>query len=219
MPHTRPFHKDIEALTDRVVQMGEMSMRSVREGVAAFAALDTAAAQKVIDLNQEINRIDVEIERRALDLIALHQPMAKDVRTLGAVLKIITYLDRIGRYGYDIAHATYALEGKTHVRRLVSIPHMTEKALQLLENALTAFRQRDADLARTVQPADDDVDALYEQILRECITHMIEDPRTITPCTQYILVARHIERVGDNAGKIAEKTLYMVTGERRLEEE
>ena len=197
--------------------MGEMSRRSVQEGVDAFASLDPEAARRVIEFNQGLNRIDVEIEARALDLIALHQPMAVDLRTIGAVLKSITYLDRIGRYGYDIAKAALLIEGKPHVKKLVGIPLMRDKSLALLDMAMTAFRTRDAALARKVQPADDEVDGLYDQIFRECITYMIEDPRTISQCTQYVMVARHLERVGDNAGKIAEKTIYMVTGERRLE--
>lgn len=212
----RSFHKDIDDLTARVQQMAALSRRSVDEGVNAFAALDVEAAKRVIAMNQEINRADVGIEARALDLIALHQPMAKDIRTLGTCLKIITYMDRIGRYGYDIAKATLALDGKPHVKKLVGIPVMRDKALLLLDRSMQAFRTRDAAMARTVQPADDEVDALYDQVFRECITYMIEDPRTITQCTQYILVARHLERVGDNAGKIAEKTIYMATGERRL---
>ena len=213
----RAFHKDVEELVGRVVQMGAMSRKSVQEGVDAFAALDAAAARRVIALNREIDRADVDIETRALDLIALHQPLATDLRTVGACLKSITYLDRIGRYGYDVAKATLALEGKAHIKKLVGIPMMRDKALGLLDDALRAFETRDAALARRVRPADDEVDALYEQIFRECVTYMIEDPRTITQCTQYIMVARHLERVGDNAGKIAEKAIYMVTGERRLE--
>ena len=106
----------------------------------------------------------------------------------------------------------------THdVKRLVGIPIMRDKALHLLDESIDAFRSRDAQKARAVQPADDEVDGLYDQIFRECVTYMIEDPRTITQCTQYILVARHLERVGDNAGKIAEKTIYMATGERRMD--
>lgn len=213
----RKFHQDVEDLVARVVRMAQMSRRSVHEGVEAFAALDAEAARRVVAMNQDINRLDVEIEARSLDLIALHQPMAVDLRTLGASLKVITYLDRIGRYGYDVAKAALALEGKAHVRKLVGIPIMRDKALHLLDEAVEAFRTRDAARARRVQPADDEVDALYEQIFRECITYMLEDPRSITQCTQYILVARHLERVGDNAGKIAEKAIYMATGERRLE--
>lgn len=216
MPDRR-FHQDVDDLVARVVRMAQLSRRSVHEGVEAFATLDAEAARRVVALNQDINRLDVEIEARSLDLIALHQPMAVDLRTLGASLKVITYLDRIGRYGYDVAKATLALEGKAHVRKLVGIPIMRDKALHLLDEAVEAFRTRDAARARRVQPADDEVDALYEQIFRECITYMLEDPRSITQCTQYILVARHLERVGDNAGKIAEKAIYMATGERRLE--
>ncbi|MFA5861635.1 MAG: phosphate signaling complex protein PhoU [Candidatus Thermoplasmatota archaeon] len=213
----RTFHKDVDELVARVARMGALSCKSVHEGVEAFAALDVEAAKRVIAMNQEINHADVAIEARTLDLIAHHQPMAKDLRTLGASLKIITYLDRIGRYGYDIAKATLALEGKEHVRKLVGIPIMRDKAVGLLDRSLDAFQSRDAVKARTIQPDDDEVDGLYDQIFRECLTYMIEEPRNITQCTQYILVARHLERVGDNAGKIAEKTIYMATGERRLD--
>lgn len=217
MPGDRALHRGVAELVDKVVHMGELSRKSVYEGVEAFAKLDVEAARRVIAMNQEINRADVEIEAKALDIIALGQPLAGDLRTVGASLKSITYLDRIGRYGYDIAKATLALEGKEHVRKLVGIPIMRDKALALLDRSLTAYKTRDAELARTVQPADDEVDGLYEQVFRECLTYMIEEPRTITQCTQYILVARHLERVGDNAGKIAEKTIYMVTGQRRLD--
>ena len=230
-PHR--FHQEVDELAASVVRMAALSRRSVHEAVEAFAALDAEAARRVIALNAEINRLDVEIEAKALDLLALNQPLAGDLRTIGACLKIITYLDRIGRYGYDVAKATLELEGKAHVRRLVgtrsasegaadaaasaSIPIMRDKALALLDDAIRAFRERDPALARRVQPADDEVDALNEQIFRECLTSMIEDPRHITLCARYILVSRHLERVGDNAGKIAEKTIYMTTGERRLQ--
>jgi phosphate transport system protein len=216
MTTQRPFHQEIDDLCGRVVRMGQLSRQSVDEGVKAFAALDEGKAKAVIGLNDEINRLDVEIEAKALDLLALNQPMARDLRTIGAIMKIITYLDRIGRYGYDVAKATLALTGRQHAKKLVGIPIMRDKALALLDTAIGAFETRDADRAARVQDADDEVDALYEQIFRECITYMIEDPRTITQCTQYILVARHLERVGDNAGKIAEKTVYMVTAKRRL---
>ena len=216
MPGTRPLHKGVDELVDRVLSMAALSRKSVHDGVEAFARLDIEAARRVVSMNQEINRADVEIEAKALDIIALGQPLASDLRTVGASLKSITYLDRIGRYGYDIAKATLALEGKEHVKKLVGIPIMRDKALALLDRSMEAYRTRDAELARKVQPADDEVDGLYDQIFRECLTYMIEEPRNITQCTQYILVARHIERVGDNAGKIAEKTIYMATGERRL---
>lgn len=215
---TRKFHAQVEALAARVQEMARLATLNVREGVAALADLDPTLVGKVQARDQEINRLDVEIERDALDLIALNQPMASDLRTLGATLKIITYLDRIGRYGYDIAKAAEEMieGGREHVKKLVVMPHMAEKAVTMLEEAIRAFVQRDAALARRVGPQDEVVDALNEQIFRECITYMVEDPRNIAVCAHYILVARHLERIGDNATKIAEKCLYMLVGERRL---
>ena len=213
----RPFHRDIDELVGRVVKMADTCRVAVHEGVESFVNLDQDRARNVIALNKQVNEMDVDIEMRTLNLIALHQPMAVDLRVLGAIMKIITYLDRIGRYGYDCAKATLAMEGKAHIKRLVGIPIMRDKALGLLDRAIQAFRTRDEKLAGTVEQADDEVDALYEECLRECVTYMIEDPRTISQCTHYILVARHIERIGDNAVKIAEKTIYATTGKNRLQ--
>ncbi len=149
--------------------------------------------------------------------------MAADLRTIGASLKIITYLDRIGRYGLDIARVEQTLRAeeaqhakKGHPRKPVAFQVMAENAVQMLDQALDAYRKRDEAAARSVGKQDDIVDGLEDEIFRQCVTYMMEDPRTITACSHYILVARHLERAADNASKIAEKVLYMVTGERRL---
>lgn len=212
---TRQFHQRIEGVKARVVAMAELSKRSLLEGVRSMTENDSRLADVVILRDKEINRMDVEIEAEAIDLIALNQPMGRDLRTLAATLKIITYLDRIGRYGFDVAKITKEMHEKEHIRRLIVIPHMAEQAAKMLSEAIDAFKTLDADKARKVQPQDELVDALYDQIFRECITFMVEDPRTIGVAAHYILAARHLERVGDNAGKIAEKVIYMVTGERR----
>lgn len=216
MPQQRPFHQQVEEVQAEVLRMGALSRESLVMGVKSLVDLDARLADRVVAMDQEINRLDVAIETHVLDLLALHQPMASDLRTLGACLKIITYLDRIGRYGYDIAKVTKELEGKTHLGKLVSIPYMAELAAGMLDDALRAFRERDAALAHGLYARDDAVDALNDQIFRECVTYMMEDPRNITICSRYILVARHLERAADNACKIAEKTIYMVKGERRL---
>jgi phosphate transport system protein len=212
---TRQFHQRIEAVKQRVVAMAELSKKSVLEGVRSLTDQDMKLAEHVIARDKEINRMDVEIESEAIDLIALNQPMGRDLRTLAASLKIITYLDRIGRYGYDVARITKQMEGKEHIKRLVVIPHMAEQATRMLTQAIEAYQAIDAHKARGIAAEDELVDALYEQILRECVTFMVEDPRVIGVAAHYILVARHLERVGDNAAKIAEKVLYMATGERR----
>jgi phosphate transport system protein len=212
----RPFHQRIEELRQKVAKMAGLSKASVLDGVKSFTVIDPGLADRVIARNEEINRLDVEIEKEALDLIALHQPMASDLRTLGATLKMITYLDRIGRYGYDIAFAAKQMVGRQHVSKPSTIPHMADLATAMVDDAISAYMDRDARRARELDERDELVDAMYVQIFRECVTYMVEDPKNISPCAQYILVVRHLERVADNAVKIAEKTIYMVTGERRL---
>lgn len=214
---TKHFHQQLDALRHRVLEMGRLARLNVTEGVQSLVTLDSALATRVIERGEQLNRMDVEIERDALDLLALNQPMANDLRTLGASLKIITYLDRIGRYGYDIAKVSRQMGGREHIRKPVSFRLMADSAMAMLDQAMKAYEARDAALARAVPEQDNVVDALNEQIFRECVTYMMEDPRTVTVCAHYILVARHLERAADNARKIAEKALYMVTGERRLQ--
>ncbi len=214
---TRPFHLRLEEIEARVVAMAGLAKENVLQGVASLMALDGALAAKVRARGETLNRMDVEIERDLLDLLALNQPVAKDLRAIGASLKIITYIDRIGRYGYDIANAAIALEGKDAVPRPPSFPHMAQKATSMLDEAMQSYREHDADRARRVRPEDEEVDALDDQVFRQCITYMMEDARAIGPCSHYILVSRHLERVADNACKIAEKALYMITAERRLQ--
>lgn len=212
----RAFHQELEAARGRVVEMARLARLNLTEGVESLLDLDQGLARKVIEREQVLNRMDVEIERDLLDLLALNQPMAQDLRTAGASLKIITYLDRIGRYGYDIAKVTRKMEGQQHLRKPVAFKLMAEAGMKMLDGAMAAYRERDAAKARAVTPQDEVVDGLYDQVFRDCVTHMMEDPRTISLSSHYILVARHLERAADNASKIAEKTLYMVTGERRL---
>lgn len=217
---TKQFHEQLEALRRRVLAMAQESRASLLDGLKSLIDDDPRLADSVIARGETLNRMDVELERDALDLLALNQPMAQDLRTIGASLKIITYLDRIGRYGYDIAKIEKVLaegsSGGKPPRRPVAFQVMADSAVMMLDQALDAYATRDAAKARAVKKQDDVVDGLEDEIFRQCVTYMMEDPRTITACSHYILVARHLERVADNAAKIAEKTLYAVTGERRL---
>lgn len=214
---TRPFHLRLEEIESRVLKMGELAKENVLQGVDALMHLDDDKAQQVRARGEQLNRLDVELERDMLDLLALHQPVAKDLREIGASLKIITNLDRIGRYGYDIANAAIALKDMAHVPRPPSFTIMARRGMEMLDQAMAAYKEKDGQKARLVKPQDEDVDALDDQIFRQCVTYMMEDPRTIGACSHFILVSRHLERVADNAAKIAEKVLYMVTGERRLQ--
>ncbi len=214
---TKQFHEQVETLRKRVLHMGLDARQSLLDGVKSLVADDPKLAAAVVQRTEALNRMDVEIERDALDLLALNQPMAQDLRTIGASLKIISYLDRIGRYGYDIAKVELALHGQPHPRKPVAFQVMAEAGMRMLDQALEAYEAKDAAKARAVNKQDDFVDGLDDEIFRQCVTYMMEDPRTITACSHYILVGRHLERAADNATKIAEKALYMVTGERRLQ--
>ncbi|HLF16090.1 MAG TPA: phosphate signaling complex protein PhoU [Candidatus Thermoplasmatota archaeon] len=214
---TKQFHAQVETLRTRVLEMARLARQNVSDGVEALVRMDPKVARGVNEREELLNRMDVEIERDALDLLALNQPMAQDLRTLGASLKIITYIDRVGRYGYDIAKIAQDLCGRETERRPIPFKPMADAALAMYDQALEAYRDRDAAKARPVPAQDDVVDAFDEQIFRQCVTYMMEDARTITACSHYILAARHLERIADNARKIAEKSLYMATGERRLQ--
>lgn len=212
-----PFHRDLKALKVEVAAMAQLARRSVREGVESLERRSAPLARAVVDRDRELDRMDVAIEARAIDLIAPQQPMAGDLRTLGTILKLNTYLDRIGRYGYDIAKVTFEMEDRSHISKLVTIPHMARICDEMVDRAITAFMTNDAPKALAVFPRDEEVDALYEHVFRECLTYMMEGNRRITQCAHYILVIRHLERVADNACKIAEKLVYMVAGKRRLD--
>lgn len=215
-PREGALHRELKALKGEVARMAEAARLQVREAVESLERRDGALARRVMDRDREVDRLDVEIEARAIDLIARHQPMAGDLRTLGTILKLITYLDRIARYGYDIAQVTLEMGDRPHIAKLVTIPHAARICDEMVEQATTAFMSHDAELAQGVFPRDEEVDALYDQVFRECLTYMMEDSRLITQCAHYILVIRHLERVADNACKVAEKVVYMVTGRRRL---
>src|SRR5690349_16326965 len=145
---TKQFHEQLEALRKRVLHMGKEARSSLLDGVKALVDDDLKLAESVIARGEALNRLDVELERDALDLLALNQPMAQDLRTIGASLKIITYLDRIGRYGYDVAKVTRQMAGREHIRKPVSFTLMAEHAMAMLDQAMKAFEQRDAELAR-----------------------------------------------------------------------
>ena len=167
---TKQFHQQLDTLRGRVLAMAHLARLNVTEGVQSLVTLDAKMAEQVVQRGEQLNRLDVEIERDALDLLALNQPMAQDLRAIGASLKIITYLDRIGRYGYDIAKVTKQMAGREHIRKPVSFTLMADSAMLMLDQAMKAYEERDAGLARAVPAQDNVVDALNEQIFRECVT-------------------------------------------------
>lgn len=208
------FHAELKGLKKKVLEMGELAKDMLQKSIEALKNQDTELADWVLSKKKEIMDMDEGIEQRALTLLTLYQPMAKDMRTIACILKMITYLTRIGRYGKDISNVAKELSMRPHIAKLVSIPYMADIVCGMIEDALKAFETEDLSLIQDFVERDDSLDALRYSIFRECVTYMMEDPKNITRCAHYIMIARYLERCGDHACKIAEKVHYMVTGER-----
>ena len=209
------FHEELKKLKKEVVEMGDLAKEMLSNAVEALRDRNKEVASQVIEKKKKIADMDERIEQDALRLIALYQPMARDMRKIACVLKMITYLTRVGRYGKDIAKVAIELADQPHIARLVEIPHMADMVCSMIEDALKAFENEDVSLIKDFEERDSEIDALRYSIFRECITYMMEDAKNITRCMHYAMVARYLERCADHACKMAEKINYMVTGERK----
>ncbi|MEW5937336.1 MAG: phosphate signaling complex protein PhoU [Candidatus Thermoplasmatota archaeon] len=211
---TEKFHKELAQLVMNVVEMGHLAKEMMEKAVNDLKN-QTPDMEWFEEKKRLITEMDERIEVKALQLVALHQPMARDLREIAASLKIITYITRIGMYAKDISKISEILGREPHIAKLVSIPHMAQLVIQMLDDALGAFERKDVSNLNACWERDDAVDQLLENIIRESITYMLEDPKNINRCMRYIMVARYLERCGDHACKMAEKIYYMVTGERK----
>jgi phosphate transport system protein len=208
----KEFHTNLKTLKKDVIKMGHLAEDMLQKSVEALRKQDMDIADWVLSHKQRIAKMDYEIEKKALHLLTLYQPMASDMREIACILKMITYLARIGRYAKDIANITFEFKDQPHVKKLVSVPHMSQIVCGMIDDALKAFETGNLEVIQDFSERDDDVDELRYSIFRECLTYMMEDQKVITRCTHYILVARYLERCADHACKMAEKIHYMVTG-------
>jgi phosphate transport system protein len=208
------FHNELEKLKQDVLKMGDLATSMLCGSVESLKNLDVEKADAVIAKKEELAKRNVQLEEEALQLIALYQPMAIDMRTIACCLKMTTDLNRIGRYGKDIAKVTKEIYPGPHIKKIISIPQMNDIVCKMVHDAITAFTTGDLSLIKDFTERDNDVDALRYSVFRECISYMMEDPKNITICTNYILVARYLERCGDHACDIAEQIHYMITGKR-----
>jgi phosphate transport system protein len=208
------FHIELEKLKQNVLKMGNLATSMLSGSVESLKNLDVEKADAVITKKEELAKKNIQLEEEALQLIALYQPMAVDMRTIACCLKMTTDLNRIGRYGKDIAKVTKEIYPGPHIKKIISIPHMNDIVCKMVNDALTAFTTRDLSLIKDFSERDDDVDAHRYSVFRECMSYMMEDQKNIAICTNYILVARYLERCGDHACNIAEQIHYMVTGKR-----
>ena len=209
--HTRHFEDALETLKERLLAMGGLAEERVRSAVAGLADRQPHLVEQVLAGDEPINRLHIEVDDRCFKLLALHQPMAADLRAIVAAVKINTDLERVGDLAVNIAEAGKRYLQHPPVKPLIDIPRMGMIAQSMLRDALDAFVRRDVALAEKVLAEDDILDALKTQIFRELLTFMLADPTTIEAALDLILVSRHLERIGDHATNIAEDVIFLVS--------
>ncbi|HSW11053.1 MAG TPA: phosphate signaling complex protein PhoU [Bacillota bacterium] len=209
------FLADLQELENAMLKMGSLVEEAIARAVESLVRQDNELARSVIQGDDRIDALQLEIEDRCLRLIALQQPLARDLRFIGTALKIVTDLERIADHAADIAQVVLRLSGQPYIKPLIDIPRMAELARSMLRDSLTAYVQEDVDLAYSLADRDSQVDSLYNQVFRELLVFMMEDPRTIPQATRLLMVAQYLERVADHVTNLGECLIYMVTGERK----
>lgn len=207
------YRKQLQKLHDDVLILGSLVESAIIESVELLKKRDLAGSQRLIEADRRINERRFAIENDALTLIATQQPMASDMRTLAAVLEIVTELERIGDYAKGIANINIMIGEKPLLKPLVDIPQMAKKARDMLQESLEAFVNQDVELARSIPPKDDEVDNLYNQVYRELITYIMADPKNIDQATHLLWVAHNLERTADRVLNICERVIFTVTGD------
>ena len=207
----RHFQEELEALQGRLLEMGGLAEERVRAAIQGLVSRDTAVIDKVLHGDEPINELHIEIDNRCFKLLALHQPMAADLRAIVAAVKINTDLERVGDLAVNIAEAAKRYTQHPPVKQLIDIPRMGNIAQTMLRDSLDSFVRRDTALAQQVLNEDDRLDALKTQIFRELLNYMLEDPGTVEPALDLILISRHLERIGDHATNVAEDVIFMVS--------
>jgi phosphate transport system protein len=208
VPH---FREELEALQGRLLEMGGLAEERVRAALHGLVQRDAAIIQKILSGDEPINQLHIEVDNRCFRLLALHQPMATDLRAIVAAVKINTDLERVGDLAVNIAEASMRYISHPPVKQLIDIPQMGDIAQAMLRDSLDAYVKRDTELATKVLNEDDRLDSLKTQVFRDLLTHMLQNQSTVEPSLDLILVSRHLERIGDHATNIAEDVIFMVS--------
>jgi phosphate transport system protein len=212
--HTdRTYEADLAHLRTEVLQMGGLVEDQIVQAVRALTQRDEVLAQQTIDRDHTVNRLDVEIDELCIKLLALHQPAARDLRLITTALKITTDLERIGDLASHIAERARELATESPVKAYIDLPRMADLARDMVHKSLDAFVAEDDALALDVCAADDSIDKLHEQLFRELLSFMVEDPSTITRAMRLLFVSKNLERIGDHATNIAEMVIFLVRGQ------
>ena len=205
------FREELDALKGRLLEMGGLAEERVRAALEGLVSRDSAIIERVMRGDEPINRLHIEVDNRCFRLLALHQPMATDLRAIVAAVKINSDLERVGDLAVNIAEAALRYVLHPPVKKLVDIPVMGELAQGMLRDALDSYVNSDTQLAQQVLNADDRLDDLKSVVFRDLLAHMMKDPTTVEPALDLILISRHLERIGDHATNVAEDVIFMVS--------
>lgn len=206
------FHKRLREIQDDILAVGSMVSKALLRSIDALKNRDFELAHQIINDDQKVNSKRFEIEEKCIQLIATQQPMASDLRIIVAVLNIIIEVERIGDYAAGIAKIVIMIGDEPPLKPLIDIPRMAEQTVDMLRRSLDAFIVRDAEATKKIIAEDDLVDNLYDQVFRELLVFMAEDPKTITRATRLIWVAHNLERAADRVTNICERVVFVVTG-------
>jgi len=209
----KSYDSELERLYGEITRMGEIAVAQLDAAIDALVRRDSKAARHVVGNDIAIDTLEREVSQDVLRLLALRQPMARDLREVYGALRISADIERIGDYAKNVAKRSIVLNEAAVVPAANSLPELAKTANALVRDAMTAFRNRDSVLALAVRGRDVELDELYTRLFRELLTYMVEDPRTITSCAHLLFIAKNIERIGDHATNIAEYTHFIVEGE------
>ena len=217
--HThKAFDEDLNRMRALISQMGGLAEHAIGEAMRCLAQRDLEGAKKIVEDDKKLDALEIETERRVVQLIALRAPMAGDLREAVAALKISGVVERIGDYAKNIARRVPLLNGASDIELLSLLPEMARIATDMVTDVLRAFVERDSDAAVRVFQRDQAVDDFYDSIFRALLTHMMENPHNIGQAAHLLFVAKNLERVGDHATNIAEMVYYAATGEQMVDD-
>ncbi len=208
----RHFEEDFDRIKSKILMMGSLVEDQIRNALTALVERDEALARQVIENDHNVNTFDVEIDEMALDALVRYQPVAKDLRFVTTAMKISTELERMSDLAENICERAIELNEEPQLKPYIDIPHMAERARIMVKESLDAFVKMDSALARKVIHDDDFVDNLTEQLFRELLSFMMENPKTISRAIRLSFIAKYIERLGDHATNVAELVVYLVEG-------
>ncbi|TYO94620.1 phosphate signaling complex protein PhoU [Desulfallas thermosapovorans] len=208
------FQEQLSNLRNDILQMGKLVENAIDMAVVALKHQDLDLAEKVVMDDEKIDRLELAIESRCLSLLALQQPMARDLRFIGTALKINTDLERMGDYACNIGKVVLQLGSEPFIKPLVDVPRMAELAMQMVRENLTAYVNQDRNLALKAAMHDHEINILYHKVFNELVELMTRDPGNVKQATYLLFIARYLERIGDHATNLSEWIIYMITGER-----